>query len=62
LKGELKGKGDNLWGLFSGVTKYTTHTMAVDKKGNLKDTTKQKMFGLAGNRERKIFNDLVELV
>lgn len=56
LAGEIQDKGDNLWGLFSGVTKYTTHSMG---KGN---NDKQKMFGLYGNRERKIFNELVGLV
>jgi hypothetical protein len=56
VAGQIKDKGDNLWGLFSGVTKYTTHSMG---KGN---NDQQKMFGLYGNRERKIFNELVELV
>jgi len=32
LNGEVQEKGDNLWGLFSGVTKYTTHSMG--KSGN----------------------------
>jgi phage/plasmid-like protein (TIGR03299 family) len=56
LNGELQGKGDNLWGLFSGVTKYTTHSMSKE------DNTEKKMFGLAGRRERQIFEDLVSLV
>lgn len=56
LNGELKGKGDNLWGLFSGVTKYTTHS--INSNGNLEN----KMFGVYGNRERVIFNDLVDMV
>jgi phage/plasmid-like protein (TIGR03299 family) len=56
LNGEIQGKGDNLWGLFSGVTKYTTHSMSKE------DNTEKKMFGLAGRRERQIFEDLVELV
>ena len=59
LNGELKSKGDNLWGLFSGVTKYTTHTMS---KGNYDKNMENKMFGIMGNREKLIFNDLVELV
>lgn len=59
LNGELKSKGDNLWGLFSGVTKYTTHTM---NKGNYDKNMENKMFGIMGNREKLIFNDLVELV
>lgn len=59
LNGELKTKGENLWGLFSGVTKYTTHTM---NKGDKDKNMEGKMFGLYGGRERAIFNDLVELV
>jgi len=59
LNGELKGKGDNLWGLFSGVTKYTTHSM---NKGNTDKNMENKMFGVYGERERTIFNQLVELV
>lgn len=57
LNGELTSKGgDNLWGLFSGVTKYTTHSM------NKENSTEDKMFGIYGQREREIFNHLVELV
>ena len=60
LNGELSQKGDNLWGLFSGVTKYTTHSIG---KG---DNTEKKMFGMTersiGGIERNIFNNLVELV
>ena len=56
LNGELQGKGDNLWGLFSGVTKFTTHSLSKY------DNTEKKMFGIYGNREREIFEDLVELV
>jgi hypothetical protein len=56
LDGELKQKGDNLWGLFSGVTKYTTHSLSKE------DNTEKKLFGIYGNRERQIFGELVELV
>lgn len=56
LDGEMKQKGDNLWGLFSGVTKYTTHSLS---KG---DNTEAKMFDVYGQREKRIFSDLVELV
>jgi phage/plasmid-like protein (TIGR03299 family) len=56
LNGEINQKGDNMWGLFSGVTKYTTHSYS---KG---DNTETKMFGGVGNREREIFTKLVELV
>jgi phage/plasmid-like protein (TIGR03299 family) len=56
LNGEINQKGDNLWGLFSGVTKYTTHSM---KKG---DNSENKIFGKTGNIERNIFSSLVEMV
>ena len=56
LNGELSQKGDNMWGLFSGVTKYTTHSITKD------DNTEAKMFGAYGKRELEIFNELVELV
>ena len=56
LKGELQTKEDSMWGLFSGVTKYTTHSM---KKT---DNTENKIFGRVGQKEREIWNSLVELV
>jgi hypothetical protein len=56
LNGELQQKGDNMWGLFSGVTKYTTHSLTKD------DNTESKMFGVYGKREQGIFNEMVELV
>jgi phage/plasmid-like protein (TIGR03299 family) len=56
LNGEIQEKGDTLWGLFSGVTKFTTHSMG--KSGN----TENKIFGTYGNREREIYQDLVSLV
>lgn len=56
LDGEIKEKGDNLWGLFSGVTKYTTHEM---KKT---DNTEAKIFGMAGRKERLIWDELSVLV
>jgi hypothetical protein len=56
LNGELQGKGDNLWGLFSGITKYTTHSLSKN------DNTEAKMFGVYGKRELSIFNKLTELV
>jgi phage/plasmid-like protein (TIGR03299 family) len=59
LNGELKEKGDNLWGLFSGVTKYTTHSM---NKGDETKNMENKMFSIYGQREREIFKELVEMV
>lgn len=59
LNGELKEKGDNVWGLFSGVTKHTTHSM---NKGDETKNMENKMFGVYGQRERHIFKQLVEMV
>jgi len=56
LRAEIATKGDNLWGLFSGVTRYTTHSMKST------DNSEGKMFGMTGVRERKIFKELVEMV
>jgi len=53
---ELKDKGNTLWGLFSGVTRYTTHSLVKD------NSVENKMFGTYGNRERQIFANLSELV
>ena len=53
---EISDKGDNLWGLFSGVTRYTTHSMKST------DNSEGKMFGQTGVRERRIFKELVEMV
>jgi phage/plasmid-like protein (TIGR03299 family) len=52
---ETSQKGETLWGLFSGVTRYTTHSM---KRG---DNSESKMFGRTGNLEREIYSDLVEI-
>lgn len=53
---ELAQKQDNLWGLFSGVTRYSTHSM---KQG--RDNSEAKMFGKVGVIERDIYKTLVDL-
>lgn len=55
LRTEVLQKGATMWGLFSGVTKYTTHSI----KNNSEEV---KMFGSYGDRERVIFNQLAQLV
>ena len=62
MRGELQEKGDNKWGLFSGVTKYTTHSLTKPNESGKYDNTEAKMFGAYGKRELSIFNDLVEMV
>lgn len=55
MDGELLDKGETLWGMFSAVTKYTTHSL---KKGH---NEQSKMIGVTGIKERKIWNELVEI-
>ena len=57
METELGSKGDNIWGMFSSMTRYTTHSM---KKGE--DNTDSKIFGSTGVKERKIWHDLSILV
>ena len=51
LNGELQGKGENMWGLFSGVTRFSTFSASKDMEKN----TYNKMFGVIGKREKEIF-------
>jgi hypothetical protein len=53
--GEVQDKGGNLWGLFSGITKYTTHQLKGDSNEN-------KLFGVYGRREREVFTELGQLI
>lgn len=55
LAQETAYKGKTMWGLFSGVTKYTTHFL-----GNDKDDTK--MFGSVAQKERRLFEQFAEVV
>ncbi len=55
IAGEIQDKGSNLWGLFSGITKYTTHSLKGDSNEN-------KLFGVYGRREREVFAELSQLV
>lgn len=58
MERELADKGNTMWGLFSGITRYTTHDLY---KGNTDKAMENKMAGVYGNRERTIFNQLVEI-
>ena len=53
---EISGKGETLWSLFSGCTRYSTHSMRHGKN------EEAKMFGRVGVIERQIYNELVEMV
>lgn len=54
LNTEINDKGETLWGLFSGVTRFTTHTINKDATKNMEN----KMYGRVGNAERSIFHDI----
>jgi phage/plasmid-like protein (TIGR03299 family) len=56
---ERDDKGDNMWGLFSGVTKYTTHSVNKNRKGGY--DSNEKMYNFYGKREQAIFHELVDL-
>jgi phage/plasmid-like protein (TIGR03299 family) len=55
LAQETAYKGKTMWGLFSGVTKYTTHMMGDNKE----DT---KMFGSVAQKERRLFEQFASSV
>ncbi len=53
---EIADKGNTNWGLFSSVTRYTTHSM---KKT---DNTEAKIFGAIGKKEREIWHMLTDAI
>lgn len=59
MNGELAEKGETMWGLLSGVTKFTTHSLGSEKKNY---DSNMKMFDQYGDRERQIYDKLVSLV
>jgi phage/plasmid-like protein (TIGR03299 family) len=54
---EMEQKGKTRWGLFSGVTNYTTHTLPVPKRDNAR--LESKFIGTGGLIDNKVF-DLIE--
>lgn len=54
MSNEVGEKGENVWGAFSGLTKYTTH---IDRSSD-----ESKMIGNVAMRTRRVFSDLTELV
>jgi len=53
LLDQVSSKGETMWGLFSGVTKYTTHTLKNEDS---------KMFGSIAKKERAIFSQFAKVV
>jgi phage/plasmid-like protein (TIGR03299 family) len=56
---EMKSKGETLWGLFSGVTHYTTHKMPVPKRDNAR--IESKYTGSALNIDNKALSTILEM-
>lgn len=56
---EVQGKGENLWGIMSSVTRYTSNSIGKNRKDYDPDS---KMFNQVGQREREVYNYLTSLV
>lgn len=52
LKREMQQKQDSVWGVMSGVTRYTTHTANKNENRAMLN----KIVGGVGDRERKVWN------
>lgn len=55
---EMKQKGDTVWGLFSGVTRYTTHLMP----GGDVNRQQSKAVGMGYDVDNKVYSHFAELV
>lgn len=53
---EISVKGNTLWGLFSGVTKYTNRDLSVPNREN--GTLESKFLGSANKLDNKVFDSL----
>lgn len=56
---EMKAKGETLWGLFSGVTHYTSHVLPVPKRDNAR--LESKYTGTALDIDNKAFSLVTSL-
>jgi hypothetical protein len=57
LSKEMSYKGENLWGLFSGVSHFTTHVSGTEKS-----RAESKMMGNLQKIDQTVFEELAELV
>lgn len=56
---EMAEKGNTLWGLFSGVTHYTTHKMTTPKREN--GLIESKFVGRGHEIDNLVFNSILEM-
>ena len=57
---EMTVKGHTLWGLFSGVTKYTNRDLGSPKREN--GLLESKIIGKAKRIDNKVFSNLVNVI
>ena len=62
LIGETRQKGENIWGLFSGITKTSTPRAEDMTAAQFDQKSTVKMFGTVAKTERTLFDKLAELV
>lgn len=60
VRNEMQTKGQNLWGLFSGFTHYTTHKGSAPNRENGK--LESKLFGTNQKIDSMAFKAISELV
>lgn len=58
IESEMAEKGNNLWGMHSGVTFFTTHNLTAPKRENGK--TESLMLGTGGQMNQKSFDLLMQ--
>lgn len=60
IASEMSSKGETLWGLFSGVTHYTSHVMPTPKRDNAR--LESKYVGTGADIDNKAFADIMAMV
>jgi phage/plasmid-like protein (TIGR03299 family) len=59
ISSEIEQKGSTLWGLFSGVTHYTSHVMSVNKRDNAR--LESKYIGSGASIDNDSFASIVKM-
>jgi phage/plasmid-like protein (TIGR03299 family) len=58
IASEMSSKGETLWGLFSGVTHYTSHVMGTPKRENAR--LESKYVGTGADIDNKSFEEILQ--
>jgi phage/plasmid-like protein (TIGR03299 family) len=59
IANEIKQKGETLWGLFSGVTHYTTHKLSTPRRENAR--LESKYVGTGLDIDNRVYADILEM-